>query len=257
MTRNTFALAALLLSLAIPAAAQQTAPAPATPPQPKTVLTGVVLDAGTLQPVRAARVRVPSAEVDVLTDAEGRFVGPEVEAGTYGAVVSLLGYRQNAQIFTIAPGQPEPQVLLEPNPVLLQALTVTANRLERRARASGAALMGFDHDFLLASNEHDATRLVVQMAHVQAVPCGAFSTRGDPDCVLVRGVAQRACVLIDDTPASFGELSMYRPRELYRVEVYKGGEAILAYTARFAEQIAQRGWAPAPIETQVTTYCRH
>jgi hypothetical protein len=254
MRRTAFALAALLLSLAIPAAAQQTAPAPL---QPKTVLTGVVLDANNLQPLRAARVRVPSAEVDVLTDAEGRFVGPEVETGTYGAVVSLLGYRQNAQIFTIAPGEPEPQVLLEPNPVLLQALTVTAKRLERRARASGAALMGFDHDFLLASNEHDATRLVVQMAHVQAVPCGAFSTGGAPDCVVVRGVAQRACVLIDDTPASFGELSMYRPRELYRVEVYKGGEAILAYTARFAEQIAQRGWAPAPIETQVTLYCRH
>jgi hypothetical protein len=254
MAPNAFALLALLFSLALPAAAQQPEPAPA---QPKTLLTGVVLDAGNLQPLRAARVRVPSAGLDVLTDAEGRFVGAQVGPGAYGAVVSLLGYRQSAQIFTIARGEPEPQVLLEPNPVLLQALTVTANRLERRARASGASLMGFDHDFLLASNEHDATRLVVQMANVQAVPCGAFATGGELNCVVVRGVAQRACVLIDDTPASFGELSMYRPRELYRVEIYKGGEAILAYTTRFAEQISERGWAPAPIETQVTMYCRH
>ncbi|HSU16377.1 carboxypeptidase regulatory-like domain-containing protein [Longimicrobium sp.] len=252
MIRRILPLSILLLALALPAAAQDQ---PRAAPGGE-ILTGVVLDARSLQPIRAARVRVPGAGVDVLTDAEGRFIAQGVAPGEYGAMVSLLGYRQSAQVFTVAPGEPEPQVLLEPNPVLLRGLTVTARRLESRARASGAALMGFDHDFLLASNERNASRLVIEMAHIQAVRCGALSTEGDLNCVLVRGVASPACVLINDTPASYGELAMYRPRELYRVEVYKGGQAVLAYTTQFAEEIATRGWRPPPIETQVAMYCR-
>ncbi|HSU16376.1 carboxypeptidase-like regulatory domain-containing protein [Longimicrobium sp.] len=253
MIRRIVPLSIFLLCLAVPAAAQQQAQAAPG----GEVLTGVVLDARSLQPVRAARVRVPGARVDVLTDAEGRFIAQGVAPGQYGAMVSLLGYRQSAQIFTVAPREPEPQVLLEPNPVLLRALTVTAGRLERRARASGASLMGFNHDFLLASNDHDAAIFVRQMAHLTPAPCSTFSTdSGSLNCLRIRGVPERPCVLINDTPSSFGELAMYRPRELYRVEVYKGGRAILAYTSTFAEELALRGWRPPPVESMVEMYCR-
>ncbi|HEX6749952.1 MAG TPA: carboxypeptidase regulatory-like domain-containing protein [Longimicrobium sp.] len=253
----TFA-ASMLVALALPAAAQQeTSGGQPVPQQGRVTLTGVVVDATNGQPLRAARLRIPAAHVDVFTNEEGRFYVEGVPAGEYGVSVSLLGYRQLAQIWTVADDEAEPQVSLQPNPILLRAINVTTGRLERRVRASGANAMAFSRDFLVASNDRDAAIFVRNMAHVQPVPCATFATAGaDLNCLRVRGVATVPCVLINDTPSSWGELAMYRPRELYRVEVYKGGQAILAYTTTFAEDIALRGYNPPPIESQVQMYCR-
>ena len=248
--------ASLLAALALPAAAQQeTQPVPA---QGRVTLTGVVVDATNGQPLRAARVRIPGAHVDAFTNEEGRFYVEGVPAGEYGVSVSLLGYRQLAQIWTVADDEAEPQVALQPNPILLRAINVTTGRLERRVRASGANAMAFSRDFLVASTDRDAAIFIRNMAHVQPVPCATFTTEtgSDLNCLRVRGVPTAPCVLINDTPSSWGELAMYRPRELYRVEVYKGGQAILAYTTTFAEDIALRGYNPPPIESQVQMYCR-
>jgi hypothetical protein len=249
-TRTLTLAAALLAALAAPAGAQQAAGG--------VTLTGVVVDATNGQPLRAARVRLPNARVDVFTNEEGRFYVQNVTPGTYGVVVSLLGYRQVAEIWNVGPAEPEPQVALRPNPILLRALTVTTGRLERRVRASGASAMAFNRDFLVASTYRDAAIFVREAAHIQPVPCATFATDASTDvnCIRVRGVPSAPCVLINDTPSSFGELAMYRPRELYRVEVYRGGQAILAYTTTFAEDLALRGWNPPPIEAQVEMYCR-
>jgi hypothetical protein len=221
------------------------------------LLTGVVIDASNGQPLRSARVRVPAARVDVFTDVDGRFIAENVAPGTYGAVVSLLGYRQAAVIWNAGEPGPEPVVALQPNPVLLAAINVTTGRLERRVRASGAAAEGFGRDLLVTSNDRDAAIFVRQMAHLVPAPCATFAIdNSDLNCLRVRGASVAPCVLIDDSPSSFGELALYRPRELYRVDVYRGGEAILAYTTSFAEQLALRGWNPPPLETQVEMYCR-
>jgi hypothetical protein len=58
-----------------------------------------------------------------------------------------------------------------------------------------------------------------------------------------------------DTPSSFGELAMYRPGDLYRMEVVGGGRAILAYTTFFAENIARTGYVPPAIDTQISMPC--
>jgi hypothetical protein len=251
---------AILLALrAAPAVAQQDTPgAQAVPSAGQVLFTGVVLDATTAEPLRAARVRVPSLRVDVFTDAEGRFIGPSVAPGSYGATVSLMGYGTAAQILTVGAGEPEPQVALKPNAVLLAALNVMTGRLERRARATGFTAMAFDRNSLVVSNEGDAAVFVREVAHLMPVPCGAFATGQEVgvNCIRVRGVATPPCVLINDTPASFGELATYRPRELYRVEVYRGGAVIMAYTTSFAEEIAAHRYNPPPIEHQIQMMCR-
>ena len=252
---------ALLLALhAAPAVAQQDTPGgQALPSAGQVLLTGVVLDATNGEPLRAARVRVPSLHVDVFTDAEGRFVGPNVAPGSYGASVSLMGYGTVAQILTIGAGEPEPQVALKPNAVLLAALNVVTGRLERRARATGYTAMAFDRNSLVVSNERDAAIFVREVAHLTPVSCGGAFATGEEvgvNCIRVRGVATPPCVLINDTPSSFGELAMYRPRDLYRVEVYRGGAVIMAYTTSFAEEIAAHRYNPPPIEHQIQMMCR-
>jgi hypothetical protein len=251
---------ALLLALrAAPAPAQQdTRGGQAVPAAGQVLFTGVVLDATPGEPLRAARVRVPSLRVDVFTDPEGRFIGPNVAPGSYGASVTLMGYGAVAQILTIGPGEPEPQVALKPNAVLLAALNVMTGRLERRARASGYTAMAFNRNSLVVSNERDASIFVREVAHLTPVPCGSFATGADvgANCIRVRGVATPPCVLINDTPSTFGELAMYRPRELYRVEVYRGGAVIMAYTTSFAEEIAAHRYNPPPIEHQIQMMCR-
>ncbi|MBV9109210.1 MAG: carboxypeptidase regulatory-like domain-containing protein [Gemmatimonadetes bacterium] len=255
-------IACMALSLALraaPAFAQQdTQGGQAVPAAGQVLLTGVVLDATTGEPLRAARVRVPALHVDVFTDPDGRFIGPNVAPGSYGASVSLMGYGTVAQILAIGAGEPEPQVALRPNAVLLAALNVMTGRLERRARATGYTAMAFDRNLLVVSTEQDAAVFVREVAHITPVPCGAFATgaKGGMNCIRVRGVATPPCVLINDSPSTFGELAMYRPRELYRVEVYRGGAVIMAYTTAFAEEIAAHRYNPPPIEHQIQMMCR-
>ncbi|HSU16378.1 hypothetical protein [Longimicrobium sp.] len=49
---------------------------------------------------------------------------------------------------------------------------------------------------------------------------------------------------------------MYRPSELYRLEIYRGGAAVVIYTSMFAEQMARARWTLAPVEVIVEQYCR-
>jgi hypothetical protein len=233
-------------------------------------LSGTVLDAVTGSAVRAARVRVPNARVDVYTDEAGRF-SASVAPGTYGAMVSMLGYKERAEIWEVPAGGAQRTIRLEPDAVMLEGLTVRTNRLEHRVRASGISAMALNRNVLITSSEHDAAKVVREMAHVTPVNCSSFSTAiggggfqradvsvhaSEPNCLRVRGAAIPACVLIDDSPSSFGELGTYRPQDLYRVEVFGGGRAILAYTTEFAENMVRTGYTPPPVEAQIEMYCR-
>jgi hypothetical protein len=257
-TRALTYTAALLAALAAPAAAQQDTPGgQAVHRQGQVTLTGRVVDAATGAPIRAAHVVVPDARVDVYTDEEGRFTASRVAPGAYGAVVSVLGYRERAEIWEVAQGQPAREVRLAADAVMLQALNVEAGRLERRARASGWGTQAYARDLLATSNERDAAKFIREFAHIQPVDCATLGRgTGAPNCIRVRGAATAACVLLDDSPSSFGELAAYRPKDLYRVEVFGGGRAILVYTNDFAENIARTGYSPPPLQAQVDMYCR-
>jgi hypothetical protein len=259
---------AALAAAAAPAPAQQdTGGGRGVPAGGQAAVSGTVTDATTGAPIRAARIRIPDARVDVLTDAAGRFTASGVAPGSHAALVTALGYGERAEIWEVGAGGLSREVRMAPDPVVLQGLTVRANRLERRLRASGMSALAFNRNLLIASADRDAAKFIREMGHITPVHCGALNSGGaprrlgvapaasEPNCIRVRGTAIPACILIDDTPSSFGELAMYRPGDLYRMEVVGGGRAILAYTTFFAENIARTGYVPPAIDTQISMYC--
>jgi hypothetical protein len=73
--------------------------------QPEAVtLAGVVVEAGTREPLPGATVFLSGTQRGTVTDAEGRFTLADVAPGPYEVVVSLLGYRTARQALTLAPG---------------------------------------------------------------------------------------------------------------------------------------------------------
>jgi hypothetical protein len=73
--------------------------------------------------------------------------------------------------------------------------------------------------------------------------------------VRVRGVGIRPCVIVDETPSSLDQLGAYHPQELYRLEMYRGGAVIAAYTADFARRIARDRVALPPLDGLVARFC--
>jgi hypothetical protein len=86
--------------------------------------------------------------VSVFTDEQGRFAA-QAPIGTYGSVVTLLGYRTRAGIWEVATGDTGRVIRLEPDPVVLQGLRVQVRRIERRTRAAGSSARAYDRDALV------------------------------------------------------------------------------------------------------------
>ena len=68
---------------------------------------------------------------------------------------------------------------------------------------------------------------------------GCFRIRGEPTHVLV-------CVDDAYAPGGMNDLTIYRPLELDRVEIYGGGREIRLYTAWFMNRLTKHKYRPQP-----------
>jgi hypothetical protein len=273
MRRISFLLMMIAALAAHPAAAQRdTVASPSVTLEGGNAvpLTGRVVDARTGAPLRAAGVKLPAANVGVYTDEQGRF-SVRVPPGTYGSVVGVLGYRARAGIWTVAPGDSALLIRLEPDPVVLRGLVVQASRIERRARAMGTSERHWNRDQLVNTSFPSVTDFVFVQAGLSWAPCGSLAvpsmhTPGTttppgmlassaPECVRVRGVPGRPCVILDEAPSSLQQLSAFRPQELYRLEMYGSGGIIVAYTTAFAQQMARHRVALVPLQMLTGLVC--
>src|SRR5919108_1003579 len=107
--------AGALLMMAVPLAAQQTGS-----------VTGRVIDQTTQQPIPFAQVSIAGTRVGGMTQADGRFLLPQVPAGAHTVRVELIGYGAREQSVTVTTG--EPAVVnfeLRPEALSLDAVVVT------------------------------------------------------------------------------------------------------------------------------------
>ncbi|HET9983596.1 MAG TPA: carboxypeptidase-like regulatory domain-containing protein [Longimicrobiales bacterium] len=237
------------------------APAPVRAQKaPRRTVVGQVVDRATGRPLAGASVALESLDNDVVTDTAGRFVLRDVPDGTHPLVVDVIGYATGVTAVEVSEAMGVVQVALEPNPVMLKAVTVLADRFRARRNAVPTSVRAFDRGALLASSAPSAADFVQERAMLMRASCGgwgggrsgfaltAFPTSGALGCVYVRGRPTSPVVYIDERPA-FGldELAMYRPDELFLVEVYGAGAHIRAYTTWFVERSAKVGLAPIPI----------
>jgi hypothetical protein len=269
---------ALLLAagagIAAPAAAQRdtvTSATIAVPAAAGVPLRGRVLDARTGEPLRAASVKIPAAGVSAYTDQQGNFSAARVPPGTYGAFVGLLGYRSRTVIWSIGEGDSARVVRLEPDPVALQGIQVQVRRIERRSRATGRSMHAWDRDALVNTSYPTMEQFVMASANLTRAPCGSMSAptpasvggRATPgagsgaasECVYSRGAPTRPCVIVDEAPSMLSWLALYRPQEIYRLEVYGSGGTIIVYTTYFAQQMAHRRVALPPLEALTAQLC--
>jgi hypothetical protein len=68
-------------------------------------ITGQVVDQATQRPLQGAQVIIAGTTLGTITNAQGRFLIPNVPTGTREVRVSLIGYQAPPQTVTLAAGQ--------------------------------------------------------------------------------------------------------------------------------------------------------
>lgn len=229
--------AALLLAWAAPSAAQ--APDTAS-------VVGRAVDAATLAPLAGVQVRMSSLKRTAVSDSNGVFRIAGLPLGDHPTLVTRLGYRTSVGVWRVGPDGLELEVQLAAEPLVLEAIRVQSRRFERRLRASGFTVRGFGNEELALSGSSDASEFIRTRMGLARTACGSLGGGGGQECVRVRGAPVRPCVIVDERPSfgGFAELELYRPQELFRVDVIAGGAIIQAYTTQYVQRMSQRRWTP-------------
>lgn len=110
--------------------------APVLHAQQTGTIAGRVIDGQTGQPLSAAQVHIPSLNIGVLTQQNGRFMLLNVPAGTHDLVAERIGYRQFSEPVTVSAGATvERNLSLSEEALALSEIIVTgtAGGTERRA----------------------------------------------------------------------------------------------------------------------------
>jgi hypothetical protein len=254
-------LALLALPLASNAAAGQKAADPAT-----AIVRGYVVDRATGQPVHGASVEFADLERRLITDQQGRFAVLNLPWGSHTVRVSMLGYEDYESTWQVAREQVSFTIALGPRPIVLEGVTAHgfrfAEQLNRRRQRTGVSTRVIERERLSITDGGSAHEAVLSLAGLFMVGCpGVQAARVrdeiDPEesrsighsphdqgdlnpfdsCLNIRGRTMRPRVFIDDRPAPGGlrDLDVYRPDDLFMVEVYQGGSQIRAYTTWWVE----------------------
>lgn len=229
--------AAMLLAWAAPSAAQ----APDT-----AYVLGRAVDAATMAPLPGVMVRMSSLKRTAVSDSNGVFRLGGLPLGDHATMVTRLGYRTSVAVWRVGEEGLELEVQLTAEPLVLEAIRVQARRFERRLQSSGFMARGFANEELALSALPNASEFVRTRMGLASTSCGSLSTGGGLDCVRVRGTPVRPCIIVDERPALGGwaELELYRPQELFRVDVLGGGAVIQVYTAQYVQRMSLGRWTP-------------
>lgn len=227
--------------------------------QPANVrLHGQVVDVESGQPLPEAYVGFPSLNRSVLTDREGRF-SIAVPPGDHQLVFMRVGYKSAMLPMTMEADR-EVRLRATPEPVVLEALEATIDLFEERRSQSTMESRAFDVKALEEFGHPATVEFLTQRAGMWLTPCTAGADSDPVDaCAFVRGETMEPTVIVDETmlPRGLHDLRMIPLRDLHRIEVYRGGELIVAYTRTFLLQnlgrrrtlhsiAAFRNWGRAP-----------
>ena len=206
------------------------------------ILSGQVIDQKSGQAMQGAVVEVRPRGHQVVTDESGQF-RVRLRPGDYLVTASLLGYGAQQQAVSLAPGSPEARVFrLEPQPEVLERVTVTVDRLESRRHMIPMSSRVWERDRLRTVGSMD--QFLRGGAMITRVSCPRNSSAfiwGEQDCVYRRGQAIVPSVYIDDRRAigGFTELAMYSAADVNRLEIYGHGLMIRMYTDQYVESVAR------------------
>lgn len=238
MTRYAIAASVLLALLAPASAAAQAGE--------RAAVSGVVVDAGTGQPVSGAAVVLPELERMAVSDEQGRFELRDLPAGEHRWIIRRVGYSTWEESAEVADGDRFTVGLLAA-PVRLEAVSVQVNRLERRRRSFGGQVRVLEQREILAAAVHSTADVVRYRALVGATVCpvmggtGSEATAASTGALCVMGQygrPERVLVFIDEQPIMDdpqSALMAYHPSEIFTIETYDGGRMVRIYTNHFVQ----------------------
>ena len=230
--RTVFPLLAMILLAAAPLLAQQ-------PAQRRVKVAGRVVESTTGRGVAGAQVVFPRLDARVVTDAEGRFTFARVPEGEQSVEVSRIGYVGVKDDVWVAEGDSLFLAVLA-RPVVLEGLTVTEDRLERRSQAAPYAVraVGGDQMKIVGSAYSNGADLAV--SHFNILPCNRAARGEERACAIIRGRDRNIHVYIDDVLMRRGMefLEMYPSSQIGRVEWVPGFAMLRVYTTGFMQDLA-------------------
>jgi hypothetical protein len=244
---NILIISAGLLACAQSAIAQQVA--------------GRVVDAVTGAPLVGSVVRIPALQQFVLTNRDGIFRLPARAAGAREISIDHLGYATRLVEFDSTASQLL-EIKLEPQPVVLERLTVLHDRLEERRKRGWEYSQVFTREDILSATTSNPVDFLQLKGGLKTVPCPAVYANQSAVCVLQSttdprmqprrrsssgNVARRfvpIIVFVDDQPIAprgfhGGDLlQAYALQDFYRIETYEfGGHIVRAYTNGYMQRM--------------------
>ena len=217
----------ILLALSAASGAAQQAAAPVPPPG---VVTGVVSDSASGEPVVAAVVRLVQAHRADRTHDGGQFVFRDVPAGSYTVIVQRIGYRQTSRSIRVEPGGTQTlNVALTAAVVQLGAQVVTGTIGAKRGDevlSPSAVVEGADLD--------RAVRSTVG-ASVQNTPGVSVTSIGPATArPVIRGLGGDRILVLEDGQRT-GDLSSFSgdhavtidPLSANQIEVVRGPMSLM------------------------------
>ncbi len=242
LQRSLLAIAATAL-LAIPVSAQE-----------RGTITGQVTDAATMQPLSGAQVVIEGTNFGALANEAGRFLIPNVPAGTHTLRAIMIGYGPETVNVTVAAGQTAAaDFRLSQSAIQLDAVVVTATG-EQRKREIGNAVGTIDAAALteIAPVTSMATLLQGRTAGVQVF--GSAGTSGAGSRIRIRGSSSISLsndplvyvdgIRVDNRQSGLGaggqessRLDDFNPEDIESIEIVKGPAAATLYGTEAANGV--------------------
>jgi hypothetical protein len=223
------------------------------------VITGVVVDSADDKPLRGAQVRVAGTDVRVATDSAGRFVLRGLGRGTLRASVERGGYEGIDVRWERTGDSTDVRVALVPTVIALAEIRVQTNALDVLMQSAASAVWTIGESALDGSTASDALRAIEDRVALRPVACRAvLASRSDGrGCYHVRGTPTRVCVLVDEAraPGGLEELAAFRPDEIGRIYIFRGGSVVAVYSRWYLKQAARKHETFRSIDYLTTSEC--
>ena len=219
-----------------------------------TAITGIVRDQATGAPISAVQVFITALDLGVLSQSDGRYLIPNVPAGTHSVSAERIGYRSVVHEVTVTGGQSVVQdFFLSTQALQLDEIVVTGTGTGARVREIGNAVGQIDASIASTEpiqNVSDLLRgrvagVAIQQGSGAAGSASAIKIRGsstmrlanDGPLIYIDGV--RVSNVMQSGPTDVSRIDDLDPAMIQSVEIIKGPAAATLYGTEAANGVIQ------------------
>jgi TonB-linked SusC/RagA family outer membrane protein len=233
------------------------------PPNPVTRLVqgtvaGRVTDARTGAPIASVQVHIPSLELGILTQPNGRYVLSEVAVGTHEIRVERIGYHAISRQVTVGEGTTTVDFELQEQALALDEIVVTgtAGGTQRRAIGNVVETMNVDEVLATAPVQNVQQLLSQRTTGMAQLPVAGQVGTGAP--IRIRGLSSMSLrngpliyidgIRMDSDPrrgpgtrggSRISRLNDLNPQDIESIEIIKGPSAATLYGTEASNGVIQ------------------